>query len=792
MRFSEKWLREWVNPPVSTDELVEQLTMAGLEVDGVEPAAPDFSGVVVGEVVSLEPHPDADKLRVCQVSTGEAEPLQIVCGAANVYQGMKAPLATIGAVLPGNFKIKKAKLRGVQSFGMLCSEKELGMADSAEGLWDLPADAPVGMELREYLDLDDRCIEIDLTPNRGDCLSLAGVAREVGVLNRCAVTVPEVEPVPAAIDDTIPVEVLAGEDCPRYLGRVVRGVNPQAPTPLWMRERLRRSGLRSISVLVDITNYVMLELGQPMHAFDLDKLDGGIRVRRAAAGEELTVLDGTGVKLEEDMLVIADHARPQAVAGIIGGLDSGVTGESRDILLESAFFSPLAIAGRARRLGLSTDSSHRFERGVDPRLQRRAMERATALVLEIAGGQAGPVIEVAADEHLPRPQPITLRSSRISRLLGIGFAPAEVTDTMQRLGLEVEEGDGQWRVTPPSFRFDLAIEADLIEELGRIHGYGRLPSKAAVGRLSMAPRSEHRLGIRRIRELLVDRDYQEAISYSFVDPELQQRLDPEEEAIALANPLSSEMSVMRTSLWPGLVRALQHNLNRQQHRVRMFESGLVFVRQGDEIKQINKLAAVVAGSQAPEQWGVEERPVDFYDVKGDVEALLELGGDAAAYAFRPDKHPALHPGQTARIERDGRPVGWLGAMHPRTQRALGLDSRVFLFEMELEALEQARLPAFEPLSRFPAIRRDLAIVVDEGVSADELRDCVSGAAGELLQELIVFDIYRGQNIEIGRKSFALGLILQDSSRTLNDKDVDDVLKNVVSRLEQDLGANLRD
>ena len=792
MKFSEKWLREWVDPKVSSEELAEQLTMAGLEVDSVEPAAAEFTKVVVGHVRSIEKHPDADKLKVCQVDVGEGEPIQIVCGASNVFEGMKAPAALVGALLPGDFKIKKSKLRGVPSHGMLCSAVEIGMAESADGLLPLAEDAEVGRDVREHFDLDDTVIEVDLTPNRGDCLGMAGIAREVGVLNSCPVTEPEIPEVAATIDDTFPVSVDAPADCPRYIGRVIRGLDPKAETPLWMVERLRRGGIRTLGLLVDVTNYVLLELGQPMHAFDLRQLERGICVRRANDGEKLTLLDGKEIELQADTLVIADKAKVLALAGIMGGEASGVADDTDTIFLESAFFNPETVAGRARRHGLATDSSYRFERGVDPLLQRRAAERATALLLEIAGGEAGPIIEAASDEHLPVKAPVALRRDRIRRMLGITLEDERVVEILERAGMIVEATDEGWRVVPPSFRFDVTIEADLIEELGRIHGYNNIPAHYPAGeqRILAVPEGESEEA--RLRAVLVERGYQEAITYTFVDPELQALFDPQGEGVKLANPLSSEMSVMRTTLWPGLMKALQHNVARQQERVRLFETGLSFVKQGDEIVQESYLSGVLYGDAEPEQWGGASRSADFFDAKGDVEALLNLGGEGSRFTFRVEEHPALHPGQTARIYDGDTPVGWLGALHPSLEKPLDLAKRCYLFEISLKSLKAAAIPKFSPLSKFPAIRRDLALVVDEGASAGAIRAAVAEAAGETLQSLVLFDVYQGQGVESGRKSLALGLILQESSRTLTDDDVESVTRSVVTALEEKFGASLRD
>jgi len=792
MKISEMWLREWVNPPVSTEELATQLTMAGLEVDSVEPAAADFEGVLVGYVLKVEPHPDADKLRVCQVDVGQGEALNIVCGAPNVHEGMRVPTAVVGARLPGDFKIKKAKLRGVPSFGMLCSAKELGMADASEGLMPLPSDAPVGADVRTYLGLDDQVIEVDLTPNRGDCLGIAGVAREIGVLNRVPVTPVSTDPVPSSCDAAFPVNLESAEDCPRYLGRVIRGIDAGAETPLWMQERLRRGGIRSLGPLVDVTNYVMLELGQPMHAFDLGRLEGGIEVRRARTGDVLTLLDGREIKPDADTLLIADTARPLALAGIMGGEFSGVSDDTRDLFLECAWFNPLSIAGRARRYGLQTDASYRFERGVDPESGPLAMERATRLLLDIVGGEAGPVSDSARPEHLPLRAPVTLRAARLARVLGTGIADSEVEDILQRLGMRVVAGDGEWQVTPPGFRFDVSIEADLIEEVGRVYGYNRLPTRHIGGPLGMGARPEGSLAESRLRNLMADRGYQEVVTYSFVDPELQLLLDPDAQGISLANPISTDMAVMRTTLWPGLIQALTYNLKRQQERVRLFESGLKFIKGDDELKQIKCISAALAGAVDPEQWDQPARAADFFDLKGDLEALLDLTGRPDQFIFKPARHPALHPGQCASIEYDQKTVGWIGALNPEVLRKLGVGEDILLFELEMQPLTQRAVPSFRGLSRFPSIRRDLAVVVDESVSALALRQCIETALPELLQELRLFDVYRGKGVDSRRKSIAFGLILQDSSRTLTDEEVDAAMERVTARLQEELGASLRD
>lgn len=791
MKISTEWLREWVPVEDAVEQLADRLTMAGLEVEGIAPAAADFSGVVVAEITSCEQHPDADRLQVCEVNTG-TETLQIVCGAPNARAGMKAPLAKIGAVLPEGFNIRRSKLRGVESHGMLCSAKELGLTDDASGLLELPQDAPLGQDLRTWLELDDQIIEVDLTPNRSDCLSIHGVARDVGALLNLPVQELPATQVKPEHQEQLPIRLEAPADCPRYLGRVIRQVNVGAETPMWLVERLRRAGIRSLGPVVDVTNYVMLELGQPMHAFDLAQIEEGIVVRRARAGEQLELLNGQTVELQDDTLVIADEAKPLALAGVMGGEASAVGDETGDIFLESAFFTPLALAGRARQYGLHTDSSHRFERGVDPELPRLAMERATQLILEIVGGQAGPITEAVESGDLPQPVEIVLRAQRISHLLGVDIPDAEVEAILGRLGMEVEAVAGGWRVRPPSFRFDLAIEVDLIEELVRIWGYERVPVRTPVQPTSMQPESESTVVRRRLRNMLVDRGYQEAITYSFVEPKLQQLLDPEHPPLALANPISSDLSVMRTSLWPGLISATLYNQNRQQSQVRLFEIGLRFRGGLENLAQERMLSGIATGSRLPEQWGSDEAKVDFYDVKADVEALLALTGEASRFHFEPARHPALHPGQTAQIWRDEQPIGWLGALHPQLQKTLDLDGRSFVFEMLLDPISTARTPSFAPLSRYPSIRRDLAVVVAEEVSAEAVLQQVREAAGELLREVFAFDLYRGKGIPEGHKSLAIGLILQESSRTLTDEDVDEVISRTVSRLGRELSAVLRE
>jgi phenylalanyl-tRNA synthetase beta chain len=795
MRFSEAWLREWVNPPVDTRALCALLTMAGLEVDSVELAVPPFSGVVVGLVLSADPHPDAAKLRVCRVDAAQGDALQIVCGAANVAAGMKVPVALVGAMLPGGVKIERAKLRGVESFGMICSAAELGLAEDSDGILPLPAEAEVGADLRGLLKLDDACIEVDLTPDRGDCLSLAGIAREVGVINRSSVAGPRIDPVAPAIEDRFPVRLEAGQACPRYVCRILRNVRAGATTPLWMRERLRRSGLRSLGALVDVTNYVLLELGQPLHAFDLSRLEAGIRVRLAEPGERLTLLNGDEAALRPDTLVIADGRAPVALAGIMGGAASAVGEGTQDILLESAFFAPAAISGKARSYGLHTNSSHRFERGVDPGLQVRAIERATRLLLDLVGGEPGPVVEALSPGDLPRRGALLLRRSRVRQVLGFQLPDAEVEDILSRLGMEITPAADGWEVLPPTSRFDTVLEVDLIAEIGRIHGYDNIPMAHAPMAATTRAAAETAFDLDRARLLLVDRGYQEVITYSFVSPELQALVDPQRPALTLANPISADLSVMRTGLWPGLLQVARQNLARQQDRVRIFESGLRYLPEPGQAglpRQDAVLGGLVVGPVDPEQWGQTSRAADFFDVKADVEAVLRQTGRADAYVFASAEHPALHPGQTSRIERGGRAVGVLGMLHPALAARLDIGADVYVFELALEGLAAGRLPAFRSLSKFPSIRRDIAIVVDAGISRAQVEACIAAAEPDLLNEIVLFDVYQGEKIETGRKSLALGLILQASSQTLTDQEVDRSIARILARLESDIGARLRD
>lgn len=791
MKFNESWLKEYVETGLDAEAIGARLTLAGLELDGVEPAAEVFSGVVVARIESLEPHPDAEKLRVCRVNDGERTDLQVICGAANVYEGMVTALATVGAELPGGMKIKKAKLRGVESFGMLCSASELGMAESSDGIMELSNDAPVGTSIRDYLDLDDQILEIDLTPNRADCFSLRGVAREMSVLTGADVTGFDVAAVQPVIDDRFPVTLSAGEACPRYVGRVVKGVDLSAATPVWMSERLRRAGIRSLHPVVDVTNYVMLELGQPMHAFDLDKLVGGIDVRMASDKEKVTLLDGKELELSAGSLVIADANGAHALAGVMGGEDAAVSDSTQDIFLESAFFSPLAIAGRARAYGLHTESSHRFERGVDFDLQKTAIERATALIIEIAGGQAGPVSEVVSEADLPSLPTIQLRQDQIERRLGVSFDNETVQEILQGLGCEVSTSDSGWAVVPPSYRFDLRIEVDLIEELARVYGYDRIPSTARSWAPVIEKAEESALSLNVVKQSLVDNGYQEVITYSFVDPASEKLLNPGHKGLKLANPISADLSVMRSSLWPGLLKVASHNQRRQQLRIRIFETGLVFQQTSEGLQQPTHIAGALSGPLDVENWLAPARNADFFDMKADLEQLFEKAGIKEDVEWEAGTNPALHPGQCARLSYQGRDIGWCGALHPNLKDSLDLESDVYLYEVDLESLKTRPVPAFSELSRFPSLRRDLALLVDENVSYGKIRAAVDSLDLAIIKETHIFDVYQGEGVATGLKSIALGLILQDFSRTLEDADVEQIIERVLAKLADEVGASLR-
>ena len=788
MKLPVNWLREWVDTDLDADEIAERLTLYGHEVDSVTPLV-GVDDVIVAEVATVEPHPNADRLSVCQVRCGSDEPAQIVCGAPNVRAGMRSLLALPGATIGGN-RIRRSKLRGIESEGMLCSAAELGLGADHDGIVDLPGDPPIGQTVGKLLELPDAVLDVDLTPNRGDCFSVLGLAREVSAAADARLREREHSTNAPAIADELPVRVDAPADCPRFAGRIVRGIRTDVPTPLWMQEKLRRAGVRSIHPVVDITNYVLLELGQPLHAYDLAKLSGGIVVRRARDGESLVLLDEREVRLADDVLVIADQDQAVGLAGIMGGLSTAVSSTTEDIFFEGAFFAPAAVAGRARRYGLHTDASLRFERGVDPAQQVRAIDRATELLLEISGGEAGPMTEVASEDDLPLRAPVKLTWAALDRLLGVELDRREVGAILSRLGMAVrEEADGVV-ATPPSYRFDIGIAEDLIEEVVRIHGYDQVPEITARYADPLPPVTETLTGEEALRTALVTRGFNEIVSYSFVDPVLQQLLLGDAEELTLANPLSSELSTMRRALLPGLVATLRSNQARQRARVRLFEIGNCFDRDRADHPEVSRTAAIAAGTPEPEQWGVRAPDVDFFDIKSDLEALI--GTRSAEFRFEPGAHPGLHPGQTASVMLNERQVGWIGTLHPGIASELGLSGSPVYFEVETAALTSRVIPAFEPLSRFPSVRRDLALLVDAKTPVQDIVDTTRAALGESLRELRVFDIYQGKGIEDGRKSVALGLILQETSRTLTDEETDRAVRSVLTELERHHGATLRD
>jgi phenylalanyl-tRNA synthetase beta chain len=821
MKVPYSWLAEWVDVPWAARELGSRLTMAGFELDALEPAAPPFTKVVVAEIVSAERHPQADKLQVCRVSTGQGgELLQIVCGAPNARAGLKTALAMVGSSLPGGMEIKAAKLRGVESAGMLCSAKELGLSDNSAGIVEFPQDAPLGSPLQDYLELDDWVLELNVTANRGDAMSIIGVAREVAALAGKKLTGPRLAASTTASEDRFPVHLDAPAACPTFAGCVIRGVNNKAPTPSRIRERLRRAGVRSISPVVDVTNYVMLELGQPMHAYDFAKLQGEIRVRTARAGEQITLLDGKTIEATPDVLLITDKEGPVGLAGIMGGQRTAVSVDTTDVFFESAYFAPDAIIGRSRRWGLLTDAVQRYERGIDPTQQRRAVERAIGLLTSIAGGKPGPVTVTQSAEHQPKRAPVSLRRSRLERLLGVSIPDERVTGTLQALQMSVEVTSEGWVATPPAYRFDITIEADLIEEIARIVGFDAIPERDALVPQQFRAAPEEVPLEHTILEALANRGYQEAVTYAFVDPALQARLFPDRPGLVLANPIASDMSVMRVSLWPGLLKAALENQRRQQDRMRLFEHGARFVSsESGATLEIDTLAGVACGARLPEQWGVPREmrgPADFYDVKSDLEALFVATGAEQSFVFEPASLPCLHPGRAARILRDGREVGFVGELHPLLVRELDFTYSPILFELDLGgtlsgsvgptsartqqngvqrdfvAALAVEKPQHREISRFPQVRRDIAVVVDESVALSALADRVLSSASTLLHSLRVFDVYRGTGIESGRKSVALGLIFQDISRTLTDDDVDRLMAAVVTDLRESLNAKIRE
>ncbi|MGK7134386.1 phenylalanine--tRNA ligase subunit beta [Acinetobacter baumannii] len=791
MKISENWLRTWVNPAIDSDTLSDQLTMLGLEVDELAPVAKPFTGVVVGEVLTVEQHPDAYRLRVTTVNIGSGEPLQIVCGAPNVRAGMKAPVATIGAILPGDFKIKKGKLRGVESQGMLCGASEIDLEDKIDGLLELPDDAPVGVNIREYLKLDDNVIDISITPNRGDCFSIRGIAREVAVINQLQMNEPEIKSVDATITDEKKV-VINTDGAPRYLGRVIKNVNVKAATPEWMEQALARSGIRTHSILVDVTNYVLMELGQPMHAFDLAKIEGAVHVRQAQPQEKLQLLNDQEVELQEDVMVIADDQKALAIAGIMGGLASSVTDDTTDIFLESAFFAPLAIAGRARRFGLHTDSSQRYERGVDFELPLIAMNRASQLIQELAGGEFGPITVAEKADLLPKREAIELKQAQVDQLLGYKVAAEFITDALTRLGCEVTvQADGEWSVVPPSHRYDMAIYQDLIEEVARINGYDNIQISLPSMDVQLA-KYQDRFEIIQLRQTVVTLGYQEAISFSFADAKLEKQLNPQVSPLMLANPISSDLAAMRSTLLSSLIPCVQYNLNRQQSRVRFFELGLRFDYQNansiQDLKQIPTLALVAVGSREPESWHAKPQPMDFFDFKGEVEEILAAGRVKVEYVR--SERPWLHPGQSAEILVDGQSIGYLGRLHPSLENELDL-STTWVAELDQAAVLQSYVSNFTELSRFPSVRRDIALLISDNINVRDIQQLIEKTGGELLDSTWLFDVYTGQGVEEGKRSLAFALLWQHPSRTLEDAEIKSGMDNIIQVLENTYQATLR-
>lgn len=791
MKISENWLRTWVNPAIDSDTLSDQLTMLGLEVDDLSPAAKPFTGVVVGEVLTVIQHPDADRLRVTTVNIGSGEPLQIVCGAPNVRVGMKAPVATIGAVLPGDFKIKKGKLRGVESQGMLCGASEIDLEDKIDGLLELPADAPVGTNIREYLDLDDNVIDISITPNRGDCFSIRGIAREIGVINQLPVTAPEIKEVAATITDEKKV-VVETDGCPRYLGRVIKNVNTKAPTPEWMERALARAGIRQHSILVDITNYVLMELGQPLHAFDGGKVEGSVRVRQATAAEKLTLLNEQEVELSENVMVIADDQKALAIAGIMGGLSSAVSDDTTEIFLESAFFDQLYIAGRARSFGLHTDASQRYERGVDFELPMTAMHRASQLIADLAGGEFGPITVAEKVELLPKREAIELNQAQVDQLLGYKVESAFITDALTRLGCNVTvKAEGEWTVVPPSHRFDMAIYQDLIEEVARIHGYDNIQISLPVIDVKLA-KYQDQFELVQLRQTAVTLGYQEAISFSFADAKLEKQLNPQVQPLALANPISSDLAVMRSTLLSSLIPCVQYNVNRQQNRVRFYELGLRFDYQGansiHDLKQIPTFALVATGSRTTESWHGKAQPMDFFDFKGDVEEILNSARLNVEYVR--SERTWLHPGQSAEILVNGQSIGYFGRLHPSLEDELDL-ATTWVAELDQSAVLQTYVSNFTELSRFPSVRRDIALLISDKINVSEIQQLIEKTGGELLDAVWLFDVYTGQGVEEGKRSLAFAIQWQHPTRTLEDAEIKTGMDNILQVLENTYQATLR-
>ncbi len=792
MKIAESWLREWVNPDLDTEALAHQLTMLGHEVDGVDVEGDGIAEVVVAHVVDTEKHPDADKLTLCKVDDGSGDVVDVVCGAPNVVKGMKAALAKPGVKLPNGMKLRKAKIRGVVSNGMLCSAVELGLGDESDGIMHLPDAAETGSALIEFLQLPDAVIDLDLTPNRGDCFSVLGIARDVSALTGAKLKEATFETVDASIDDTHPVELVEPAGCPRFAGRLVRGIDPNAVSPVWMTERLRRAGLRAISPVVDITNYVMLELGQPLHAYDAALLNGPIRPRLAKKGEKVTLLDEKEVELNEDTMIITDDSGPIGIAGIMGGLSTAVSDATTDVFFEGAFWPQGFMAGRARSYGMHTDASLRFERGVDPEGQGRAVERATQLLVEIAGGNAGPLVVDSSEEHLPNRDDVVLRRDRLARLLGVEMEDQAVAEILTSLQMKVVTGNDGWTVSAPSHRFDIQYEVDLIEEVARIHGYDSIPEATESAQSPLETVTESEIDLERVAATMIARDYQEVVTYSFIDAESNALFTGAESELVLSNPISSELSVMRSSLWPGMVAAAAANVARQQDRVRLIEISRTYHGSLEDHSEVVRVGGLITGSVQPEQWASRSESVDFFDIKADVEALLSLSCSAGEVSFEAAEHPALQPGQAANVLRDGSVIGVLGKLHPKIAKQFDLKKAVFLFELDAAKTLASTAPAAETISKYPAIRRDIAVIVDDKVTAEELMTSVAESAPKLIRDVRIFDIYKGDRIEAGRKSVAIGLILQETSRTLTDEDADGAMAAAVKKLEDQFAAVLRD
>lgn len=793
MKLSKLWLREWVNFSLTEQKLADQLTMAGLEVDAVSPVAGEFSHVIVAEVLSTKPHPDADKLTLCEVNAKTDKALKIVCGAANVRPGLKVALAMIGARLPNGLEIKESRLRGELSQGMLCSVTELGLAEQSDGIMELEDDAPVGMDIREYLTLNDHVLDIDLTPNRADCFSVLGIAREVAVLNKLPLLEQPVSKVTPAIDDILSINLSNPEACSRYCGRIIRNINSESITPLWMSERLRRSGIRTLHPVVDVMNYVMLELGQPMHAFDLTRIKGDINVRFSNTEEKLELLDGQEVTLNEKVLVIADEEKPLAMAGIMGGADSAVQVHTQDVFLESAFFNPVIIAGVARKYGLFSDSSQRYERGVDPALQMKALERATALILSISGGDAGPVIEACDKKHLPGKVTFLFDTAKVKKLTGVTIPSAEMKVLLEGLGIVItQEKNSLFEVVIPSHRFDIQQDVDLVEEIIRLYGYDNLKAQPMNTVVQAGQASANEQISTQLAHWFRARGYHETISYSFVDPEIQAELYPQKEFMQLLNPISSELSQMRIGMWPGLIASMIYNVHRQQHAIKFFEIGVVFEVESQQLKERPCIAGLLMGEQGGLNWSENTRFYDFFDLKGELQSLFTLL-KLSNMDFVPSPHDALHPGQSAEILINNKHAGWIGALHPRLTDALDLQHDVILFELNIDALINANAPLYHAISKYPLIRRDLSFLVDETINAMQIEYAIRSAIKEnWLKAFDVFDVYMGKGIPEGKKSVAVAMTLQDESRTLVDAEINLLISAIIKTLENEFSIILRE